>query len=328
MSVIALLDPSLPVAGDAAPDNVGDCVIIDAVDGILQNIFPGQDIVRLPTKRRLSRTEFRAAEEAEFVFLGGTNIFCGDVARYNQWKLSASALSLLFPKLQRVISLGVGWWQYQPRVTLRSRLFLRRALHREAIHSVRDGYTQEKLLRIGVTNVENTACPTMWGLDGCSTGRANGGPIVFMLTDYNRDIDADNALILSLLSHTDDQLFYFPQGQDDIQYLHSLESYQRNASKISIPGRTLSDLDQLISIDDVSYVGTRLHGGVRFLQKRRPALILGIDNRAWEIRRSTNLPVVQRADSDSITAWLNGDLDLGSIRVASAPIRAWSDQFR
>ena len=39
----------------------------------------------------------------------------------------------------------------------------KRILSSEFMHSVRDSFTEEQLRSVGINNVINTGCPTMWG---------------------------------------------------------------------------------------------------------------------------------------------------------------------
>ena len=47
---------------------------------------------------------------------------------------------------------------------------------------------------------------------------------------------------------------------------------------------------------ELDYVGTRLHAGVRAMQKGRRSIILSIDNRAREMGKDYNLNVIERND--------------------------------
>jgi hypothetical protein len=78
--------------------------------------------------------------------------------------------------------------------------------------------------------------------------------------------------------------------------------------------------------EDVDFIGTRLHGGIRAMQKGHRALIIGIDNRATEIGRDTNLPVVQRQDLAAIEAWIDGGRAT-EIILPMAAIQGWKAQL-
>ncbi|TOG81065.1 capsular biosynthesis protein, partial [Vibrio parahaemolyticus] len=68
---------------------------------------------------------------------------------------------------------------------------------------------------------------------------------------------------------------------------------------------SLESFDEVLSSGNVDYIGTRLHGGVRALQKKVRTLILAIDNRAWEKKKDFNLPVVERNDEVAISNFIN-----------------------
>ena len=46
--------------------------------------------------------------------------------------------------------------------------------------------------------------------------------------------------------------------------------------------------------ENIDYVGTRLHAGIRALQHKKRTIIIGIDNRAIEKAKDFNLTVIDR----------------------------------
>ena len=62
-------------------------------------------------------------------------------------------------------------------------------LSKTYLHSVRDEYTKDMLERIGIKNVINTGCPTMWSLteEHCKQiPIKKSNSVVFTITDYNK----------------------------------------------------------------------------------------------------------------------------------------------
>ena len=57
-------------------------------------------------------------------------------------------------------------------------------------------------------------------------------------------------------------------------------------------------------------VGTRLHAGIRALQKGNQALILSVDNRATEINKDINIPVISRFDLAQIEIALSREIKI------------------
>jgi polysaccharide pyruvyl transferase WcaK-like protein len=329
MPAIALLDPSLPAENETGSDNLGDVIIADSIKSILADIFPAHEIIRFPTKRALCRNELNALKNCSHRFLGGTNILSGDLKSYNQWEMDTSLIGIARPKFDSVIAMGVGWWQYQDKTTLRSKLFYRHILHRNAYHAVRDQYSYGRITDCGIRNVLNTSCPTVWDLDGRSTRRKHlaSREVLFTLTDYMRSPAQDGELIRTLLEHATGKLLFFPQGSKDIEYIESLSEFRKNRRYITLLCREVAEFNKLANDSRVIYVGTRLHGGIRFLQCGRDALIVCVDNRATEIHKDIRLPAVARENFSGMAAWLSGELDFGRISLPLKQIQQWKSQF-
>lgn len=311
---IALFDPSI------ASENLGDQIIIDAVVRELTDIFPTEQLVHLPTQEVVSRRTFRLARAAERRFVGGTNLLSSHMTKYRQWQVGL--LSTLFMK--DITLLGVGWWQYQDKPGIYTSTVLSRILSKNVKHSVRDQYTKDQLGKIGIENVINTGCPTMWRLTDShckSILVKKSSRVVFTLTDYKRDVVNDRALI-SLLRELYETVTFWPQGSFDLSYLKTLT----DVSGIEILPPTLAAFNENLARGEVDFVGTRLHGGVRALQRKRRALILAVDNRAVEISRDTGLPVVDRADLERVRIWI---LNPSSppVTMNHAAIAQWKSQF-
>ncbi len=82
----------------------------------------------------------------------------------------------------------------------------------------------------------------------------------------------------------------------------------------------------MLDHEDVDFVGARLHGGIRALQRGRRALIVPVDNRAAEISKSTVLPVASRDEPEAIERWI---LDPQPTRIVLpwSAIAQWKAQF-
>ena len=102
-----------------------------------------------------------------------------------------------------VILLGVGWWNYQDTPTHYTKKVLSGLLDSTFLHSVRDSYTEKKLKQIGINNVINTSCPTMWRLteEFCShIPHKKQDTVVTTITDYRKNIERDKHFLELLLS--------------------------------------------------------------------------------------------------------------------------------
>jgi len=328
-STITLLDPALQDQRGTLSNNLGDVIIYESVSQILKELFPNDEIVRISTHSNIEDWQRKVIKESKYTFIGGSNLLSSDLKTYNQWKLSDSKWYYYFPNLSNLILLAVGWWQYQHKPTFTTRYFYNSVLSHKRFHSVRDGYTLDKMKNMGITNTLNTSCITTWDLQGLSVNRKNlnNKDCIFTLTDYNQNPDLDNRLINLLIESYSDYLYYFPQGSFDEQYIQSLESFKKNASRIKIINRTNAAFYDLLD-SNIDYIGTRLHGGVKCLQNAMNSLIIAVDNRAIEIGKDINLPVVKRDDFESIKSWIEGKEIFSPISLPIKQIKIWKDQFR
>lgn len=328
---VTLFDPSLWTNEGERSINLGDVIIHEAVEKYLKSIFSYSEITRISSHRIPSSKLLKEARKSSFVFFGGTNALSSDLKQYNQWKLPVPnrlAWPFKFP-VNDMILMGVGWWQYQNSPTKYTRAFYKRVLTHKYVHSVRDSYTLLKMKQLGFENVVNTGCPTMWELNGLNIAARVGRPenCLFTLTDYMRNPGADDKIIEIILNGYKGKIFFFPQGSLDLEYIASLGNYQKHCARIMIINRTFEDYVATLADNDVDYIGTRLHAGIKALQLNKNALILSVDNRAIEISNDTGLPVVSRNEIEKISLWIAGQKMFDEIRMPVGEIERWKMQF-
>jgi polysaccharide pyruvyl transferase WcaK-like protein len=316
ITVITLFDTSI------ASENIGDFIIMDAVKEQLSSIIPDKQIVTLPTHDTFGRDGRRLLNISEYSLVGGTNLLSSHLCKYKQWKFSKRSLN----SLNHAVLMGVGWWQYQNSPDLYSKLTWNRVLHKNMLHSVRDSYTEKQLYKMGIKNVINTSCPTMWNLTAEHCGQirsSKGNSVVVTLTDYNQDRDADLKLINCLLDNYAEVSFW-PQGSNDINYFQSLYSLFKREVKLLNPN--LFALNAALTHSGVDYVGTRLHAGVRALQYKVRSIIIGIDNRATEKARDFNIIVLDRKKIKELNYLINKPI-INDIQLPLENIKTWKSQF-
>jgi polysaccharide pyruvyl transferase WcaK-like protein len=314
MKTISIFDTSV------SSDNLGDEIIMEAVSDVLSGVAPNAYAFKVPTHENIGRVSHALIAKSDLCVVGGTNLLQSNMfARNALWKLKmADAL-----KLRRVLLLGVGWRGYMGPPSRASKALLSRILHPALNHSLRDAYSCS-LLRDVLPNVSNTSCVTMWGLTSghCETIPSMRSPsAVTTLTYYNADPHADRQMLRTVVASYG-RVYFWPQQAQDREYFASL-----NVMGIIPIGPSLRAYDALLESEDVDFVGTRLHGGVRALQYKHRAVIVPIDNRAAEIARDTGLPTVRRGDPGALEAWIDG----GGKTVISLPwqaIQDWKDQIR
>ncbi len=314
---IAVFDTSI------ATQNIGDEIIMDAVYNELYDIFTNDMFLRIPSHEVIGISSLSLIRNSVFGIVGGSNILSSAMNKYKQWKISL--LQSFFIK-NKALLLGVGWRNYQAKPNLFTKLLLKQLLSKEYLHSVRDSYTEAKLKEQGFNNVINTSCPTMWRLtpEHCSNiPQKKSDTVVFTLTDYSKDLESDVFLIKTLLENYQN-VHYWVQSRKDLIYLNELNI---DISQINIISPSLRAYTDFLENTDCDYVGTRLHGGVRALQRGKRTIIIGVDNRAIEKKKDFNLTVIERSVlKANLKQLIVSELKM-DINIPLANINKWKAQF-
>jgi hypothetical protein len=305
--MIVVADPG------AASTNVGDRIISQSVDAEL--VAPlratGRQVELVPMHGSLSSTHRAALRDAEAVVVCGTNLLSDHMRFRRAWHWPVEDIELC---RGRLTFLGVGWWQYQRAgIDPVSAAWLR-SLTGPTPWAVRDEYSLRKLRRARIPAV-HTSCPTLWGVEKQVLPSGQRRAVV-TFTDYSQDPLADGRLVRELAERFDEVLFW-PQGPGDPSYID-----QVRAGVGTLLGPGLDELDSVLAEPDTAYVGLRLHGGIRAMQRGVPSLVLSIDNRAREIARSVGL----RAPSRHAARAYRQDLESGEtvgIAVPRDSVQRW-----
>ena len=312
--LISLFDTSI------ASYNIGNQIIMDAVRLELKDLFPESFFINLPVQDiKTNARKYNALSSLSFV--GGTNILNSDIRTYRQWDLTFHNIY----RLSNIILMGCGWFQYENKsITPYTRWAFNRILSSHHVHSVRDNYTKRKLESIGIPSV-NTGCPTLWRITPNITDKISSqkkDEVVITLTDYNRKEQRDRSII-DLCIKKYSKVYLFPQGTGDIDYVKRL-GY---ANELTILRPDLVTFNFLLETGNVDYIGTRLHAGIRAIQKSTRTFIIGIDNRATEMSRDFNLPVIPEDKLFQLDKTIEKDYSL-SLSIPHHEINLWKEQFK
>ncbi len=313
---IGILDPSIGTA------NLGDLIISEAVSTEIKQIFPTYQKVKFPSQLYTDFDTRTKLEQQDVVFVGGTNLLASNLDVRHQWKVH--------PGLKRrnklnMVLMGTGWWQYQSSPNNYTINLLNSILSSTYTHSVRDGYTMNKLKGIGLKNVVNTGCPTMWGL---SKSHCKNIPVfkstnvVTTLTCYKQDVEKDRRM-LEILANKYARVMVWIQGLEDVEYLNSLNLKFNN---IELIPPTIEHFNDTLSQPEIDYVGTRLHAGIRALQLNKRTIIIAVDNRAVEIGKDTNLNVIPRSELERVHDFIDHEY-VTAINLPEETIKEWKAQF-
>lgn len=316
MKTVALFNPTV------LSFNIGDQIILDSIKNQLMEIYKDTFYIDIPTHEIIFRSSYKILKNVDYKLVTGTNLLASNMIYRKPWKLTP----LDYFMLNNITLMGVGWRNYEKKPNLYTSLLYKKILSKDLLHSVRDEYSKKQLNNIGIKNVLNTACPTMWKLteEHMNTIPINkSDSVVFTLTDYRKDINNDTILVNILLKNYQ-KVYFFMQQIGDFHYINQLDI---DKSKIVFINPTLKDYDNLLDYNDIDYVGTRLHGGIRALQKGKRTIIIGVDNRASEISNDTNLLVIERKNIKNSLQELIKNKIIQRINLPLKSIETWKKQF-
>lgn len=302
--------------------NLGDSIILDSIEYEMKDVFKDNFIVDVSSHLPVSFIFTRLLENADYKFVCGSNLLSGRIENVlaRQW-----AISLLnAKKLGPAILVGAGWQKYNDNPNFYTKKVYQKILSNEYIHSVRDEYTESCLRKCGINNVISTACPSMWRFtpefcEAIPQKKANS--VVTTITDYSVDIEKDKQMIETLLSLYEN-VYVWLQGYKDEAYLNELTSDER----LKRVAPNLKAFDDVLDMEDIEFVGTRLHAGMRALQHQKRSVILSIDNRAKELNKNYNINIIEREEVGSLKDYLLSDIKT-NINIPIEEITLWKNQF-
>lgn len=315
-------DPDQVLLFDTSIDsqNMGDAIIKLYCDRALSELLARKKAVRVPTHTLPDDRQLEAVSQSGTKIVCGTNLITPHFEEFSNWKMPHNLIGY-----RDIVTLGVGWGYYCEDTSKISKFVYQTILSKDKLHSVRDEYTARKFREMGITNVVNTGCPTLWGLtdEHCKkipTKKATR--VITTLTDYAQDPEADRYMIETLKKNYD-EVYVWIQGTGDDAYLQSLAA----PDSVQIIPRNLDAYTQALRMGDVDYVGTRLHAGIHAMNLGVRTIILAVDNRAIEMGRDFNLPVIKRSEAEEkLVKMISTQWNL-TVNLPLDKIDAWKNQF-
>ncbi|WP_288760843.1 polysaccharide pyruvyl transferase family protein [uncultured Lacticaseibacillus sp.] len=312
-------------------ENLGDFIIMDAVRKQLRSMFPDSFFVNTPTHDVFGPSTKAWASQADYKFVGGTNLLTNRFRGRSsaQWRFGIRDTSI-----KDIVGVGLGWQsdiQYDRLIDVPLKraqsLIYNRSLSKRYLHSVRDSFTQNKLSKMGIESI-NTACVTMWELTPEHLEKIpkyKQDTVVTTITNYwhtSENLTAYKKLLELLLDNYSHVKLWI-QAKDDLGLFRSLNIQDEDRIELIPP--SLDAYDAALS-EQVDYIGTRLHAGIRALQHGRRTLIVQLDNRAREIARDTNLSTMDYRDLSGLSNFINTQQPM-DIHVPFDQIKLWKSQF-
>ena len=300
--------------------NMGDSIIAHYCRIALAHLMAEREVLLLPTHTLPEEAQLSALSTAGTKIVCGTNLMTPHFEEFSNWKMPKNLCGY-----RDILTLGVGWGYYCDDISPMSRFVYRTILSSTGLHSVRDSYTEGKFREMGIENVVNTGCPTLWGLtpEHCATIPTHKARrAITTLTDYDRDYDRDRRMI-ELLREQYEAVYVWIQGTEDEEYLRELV----DTDTVKIVPRSLEAYTEALKMGDLDYVGTRLHAGIHAMNLGLRTIILAVDNRAIEMGKDFNLPVIRREELEEKLLLRIHSTEPIAIELPVEQIRAWKGQF-
>lgn len=312
--------------------NLGDHIIMDSVLKEMSALIYNRQQIHFSSHDAHLYNALKLQKIVKYNLLCGTNCLGSKMWYRPAWAVNIFTAGFIKP----TVTLGVGWGAYQKDPDFYSKKLLKKILLSDGMLSVRDEYTKQKLEKVGFNNVVNTACLTMWGLNSekCKliaiNNKNKASKVVYTLTDYAPDFARDFLSIKILLENYEKVLIWI-QGARDWNYFKELvgkefQYFSKVKNRIEVIPPVLSTYDNILTQGDVDYVGTRLHGGIRALQKGVRTIIIGVDNRALEKKKDFNLPVINRKEIEELNNMINIPYNL-DIKLPTQDIIKFKEWF-
>lgn len=307
MKKIAIMDTSI------MSFNLGDQIIMESARSGLKDIIDKAFVVNMPTHSPLYHWyEFsvygkdgftKALNSIDLKFVCGTNLLEKNMKkRKNSWNIHMMDTR----HFNDFVLVGVGTDGMNIEPNSYTRRLYRKALSQQYVHSTRDEKTKAFLESMGFRAL-NTGCVTLWGLtkEHCKEiPKEKAEEVIFTITDYAPDIESDQFMVRTLCENYR-KVYFWPQGIEDCNYIEKLRLDGATNNKVQFLAPSLKAYSEFLQNHKCDYVGTRLHAGIKALQMKKRTMIIGVDNRARDMKESYELPLLERDEISKLEAMVN-----------------------
>lgn len=323
MDRILLLDTSVGTA------NKGDDIIMECCRKELEPLLKNAFELTLPThvssfhwyQILRNSSAVRNYASCKFKFACGTNLLIPHLlTHYPQWNINL----FNYQPLKGTVLLGVGAGAgAEGPIERYSKMVYNKMLSKDYYHSLRDERSKRYVERLGLKAI-NTGCVTMWKLtpEFCAQIPTHKSKKVIFTITASENVNPLDQKMIDILAHNYDQIYFWPQGMHDYEYLQRLK-YPEHL--IILPS-TKNDYDKYLSENDTDYVGTRLHGGIYAMRHKRRSIIIAIDERASSIKSDTNINCIEHKQIEELEILVNREI-VTNVKMPLDEIARWKNQF-
>lgn len=324
MKKILIFDTSI------ASLNMGDEIIVESIKENMKYLFEKNYCMTFPThtptyykfQNVYAKKYIETYSEADLKFVCGSNLLFKNMLRpMPVWNINIFNTKVA----NSSILLGVGSGENGKKINFYTKSLYKKLLNKNIIHSVRDEKTKIMVEKLGYKAI-NTGCPTLWSLDDkhCENiPNKKSKSVIFTLThyEYAKNIRLDS-LMIDILKRNYSDVYFWPQCIADYDYL--VELGQERGITVVTPN--LASYKSILK-QDIDYVGSRLHGGIFAIQNFKRSIILAIDNRAREIKKTNNIPCIERDElEDKLEKMIISNFST-KIVLDNNKINKWKEQF-
>ena len=112
------------------------------------------------------------------------------------------------------------------------------------------------------------------------------------------------------------------QGTGDYEYVQSLKC----GNNIVFLSPRLDAYNEILDKGNIEYLGTRLHAGIRALQKGIRSFIIAIDNRSREMHKDFGIPIIDTEQINDLADIINKPYHI-DLNIPYEDIERWKSQF-
>lgn len=263
---------------------------------------------------------YALSDLANYKFVAGTNCLTDDLKKHPQWVINKFNKKLY----KDCILVGVGRISDYEMPTNYSQKIYKDILSKNFKHSVRDEGTKMVLERMGLKAI-NTGCPTLWGFtpEKCAKiPKKKAKNAIISVSGYNeqRNEEKDQQMI-DIVNKNYDTVYAWIQTAVDEDYLMHFKGVKNIKCIYS-----LNKFKETILLDNVDYIGTRLHGGIFAMQNECRSIIISIDERARGFHQTNNIPILERDKMDELENLINSEFET-KIKINQEEINEFIKQF-
>lgn len=325
MESVILFDPGIRSL------NKGDEIIMDSAEkelkrlNILENRYVLRHATHAPVVTCYQNTHMnprmRFYDNAKYKFICGSNLLWKNMLKPRP-VFNVNLLNCM--PYKNSILFGVGTGNQNGKTNWYTKKLYRKILSYDYVHSVRDNNTKKFVEELGFKAI-NTGCPTMWRFTKkfCHDIPVEKSEnVIFTLTDYGADREFDQQII-NILVENYKKVYFWIQGAFDKEYLNSFE----NIKNIVIIPPDLSAFSKMLSMNDVEYVGTRLHAGMYAMQHKKRTIIITIDHRVRDMNTAYAINTIERDDLQRLEEKIYSHFTT-DIKLNEDNIQKWTSQFK